>query len=70
MKIEELIKGRGDNEQVNIDGVQVHVHVLKRMIQDGYTDILHYKENNTFTLWGKNCSACFTPEQLYERAKA
>jgi hypothetical protein len=67
MKIEDLISSKKDKEEVNIEGVSIPVSALKALIKDGYEHVKLYKENNTFSLWGKTCTACFTEEQLRER---
>ena len=68
MKIEELISGRNDKEDVDIEGISIPVLALKELIKDGYEHVKLYKENNTFSLWGKTCTACLTEEQLRHRA--
>jgi hypothetical protein len=68
MKIEELISGRNDKGDVDIEGVSIPVLALKELINDGYEHVKLYKENYTFSLWGKTCTACLTEEQLRQRA--
>ncbi len=68
MKIEEIISGRNDQEDVDIEGISIPVLALKELIKDGYEHVKLYKENNTFSLWGKTCTACLTEEQLRQRA--
>jgi hypothetical protein len=70
MKIEEVITGKKDQESVNLDGMSVPVATLRKLSDEGYVNFRYYKDNKTFSLWGKNCTACFTPEQLQERAKS
>ena len=68
MKIEELISGKNDNEEVVIEGLEIPVAALKNLMKDGYENVRPYPENQTISLWGKNCTACFTLAQLKERA--
>ncbi|MGD2126180.1 MAG: hypothetical protein PVG99_08885 [Desulfobacteraceae bacterium] len=68
MNIEDHITGKGDHEEVNIEGAPISVLALKNLLAEGYTFLQPYKENNTFSVWGKTCSACFTAEQIRERA--
>ena len=68
MKIEELISGRNDKEDVDIEGIPIPVLALKELIKDGYEHVKLYKENSTFSLWGKTCTACLTEEHLRQRA--
>lgn len=68
MKIEELISGKNDQGEVDFEGISIPVSALKELAKDGYEHVKLYKENNTFSLWGKTCTACFTEEQLRERA--
>jgi hypothetical protein len=68
MKIEDLISGRNDQEDVDIEGISIPVLALKELIKDGYEHVKLYKENNTFSLWGKTCTACLMEEQLRQRA--
>jgi hypothetical protein len=70
MKIEEVIEGKSDHESVSVDGLIVPVDALRKLHKEGYTNLNFYKGNNTFSFWGKNCTACFTLEQLRERAKS
>jgi len=68
MKIEEVIAGKKDQESVNMDGMSVPVGTLRKLSEEGYVNLRYYKDNKTFSFWGKNCTACFTQEQLQERA--
>ena len=70
MKIEEVISGKSEQESVNLDGLSVPVAVLKNLSGEGYGNLRVYADNRTFSLWGKNCTACFSLEQLTERAKS
>jgi len=47
----------------------VPVAALKNLKQQGYEHLRVYGGNKTLSLWGKTVSACFTLEQLLERAK-
>jgi 5,10-methylenetetrahydrofolate reductase len=67
MKIEELISGKNDQGEVNFEGISIPVSALKDLVKDGYEHVKFYKDNNTFSLWGKTCTACFTEVQLRER---
>ena len=67
-KIEELISGKENGQEVNVDGFSLPVSALKKLMDDGYVNLQVYKDNKTFSLWGKNCTACFTEEQIRERA--
>ncbi len=68
MKIEEIISGKNDKEDVDIEGISIPVLALMQLMRDGYEHVKLYKENNTFSLWGKTCTACLTEEQLRQRA--
>ncbi|RLB31168.1 MAG: hypothetical protein DRH11_13685 [Deltaproteobacteria bacterium] len=68
MKLEELVAGKEDNEKVEVEGNALPVLALKNLMKDGYVFLKPYKENNTYSVWGKNCTACFTPEEIAERA--
>lgn len=70
MKIQEVISGKREEESVNLDGSSVPVAVLKNLSKEGYENLRVYKDNKTFSLWGKTCSACFSVERLQERAKS
>ena len=67
MKIEELISGKNDQGEVAFEGISIPISTLKGLVKDGYEHVKLYKDNNTFSLWGKTCTACFTEEQLRER---
>ena len=66
MKIEELISGKNDHEEVNIEGTSIPVSALKKLMKDGYVYLAPYRENKTFHLWGERCTAFFTEEALRE----
>jgi len=68
-KIEEVVAGKGEQESVNVDGVSVPVAALKNLKQQGYEHLRVYGDNKTLSLWGKTVSACFTLEQILEKAK-
>ena len=68
MKIEELISGKNDNEEIEIEGVSIPISALKNLIKDGYVNLKAYKEEKTFSLWGKTCTACLTEQELREKA--
>ena len=67
MKIQELISGKKDNDEVQIDSISLPVSALKNLMSDGYVNLKVYRENGTFSLWGKNCTVCFTEQQIRER---
>ncbi|MEJ2723299.1 MAG: hypothetical protein P8175_01395 [Deltaproteobacteria bacterium] len=67
LKIEELVAGKGDRDEVDVNGFSLPVSALKNFLNDGYVFLQPYKENKTFSLWGKTCTACFTEEQIRER---
>jgi hypothetical protein len=64
MKIAELISGKEGQDRVSIGGFSLPVTALKKLLNEGYENILLYKENKTFSLWGKNCTVCFTQDHL------
>ncbi|MBW2094868.1 MAG: hypothetical protein JRI80_08260 [Deltaproteobacteria bacterium] len=68
MKIEDLIAEKNEDDRVSIDGTSIPVKVLKNLVDEGYVHMRPYKENKTFSFWGKSCTACFTEDQLLERA--
>ena len=68
MKIEELISGKNDNEEIEIEGVSIPTSALKNLMKDGYVNLKAYKEEKTFSLWGKTCTACLTEQELREKA--
>jgi hypothetical protein len=70
MKIEDLVSGKGEQDSVDLEGLPVPVAALRKLSGEGYTNLRVYKENNTLSLWGKSCSACFTLGQLQEMVKS
>ncbi len=68
MKIEELIAGKKDNEVVTVEWADLPVSALKNLMKDGYVNMKAYKDEKTFSLWGKTCTACLTEEQIRSRA--
>ncbi len=67
MKIAELISGKRDTKEVQVDSVSLPVDALKTLANDGYENVKFYEENRTFSFWGKSCSACLTEAQIKER---
>jgi len=68
MKIAELISGKGGQDRVSIEGFSVPVAALKKLLNEGYENILFYKENKTLSLWGKTCTVCFSEDHLEKMA--
>jgi hypothetical protein len=64
MKIADLIAGKVDGERVSIEGCSAPVSSLKRLMKAGYENILVYRQTRTFSIWGKDCTACFSEEQM------
>jgi len=65
--IQDLVSGKNDGKEVDVDGLSIPIRTLKKLLEDGYTHVKVYKENKTVSLWGKTCAACFTEQQLRER---
>lgn len=68
MKIETLISGKNDNDAVEFEGVFIPVTALRRLMKQGYVSVRPYKEEKTFSLWGKTSTACFTVQEFQEMA--
>jgi hypothetical protein len=68
MQIEELISGKDDNANIEVDGISIPVHSLKNLMQEGYVHLKPEWQSKAVTLWGKTCCACLTEEQLQEKA--
>ena len=68
MKIATLIAGKNEQDRVSLEGTAIPVKVLKNLADEGYVHVRPYKQNKTFSFWGKSCTACFTEDQLLERA--
>ncbi|MBT3255170.1 MAG: hypothetical protein HN366_01755 [Deltaproteobacteria bacterium] len=68
MKIEELIAGKNDGQNVQIEGVSLPITALKRFMENGYTHLKPYRTEKTFSLWGKTCTGCFTETEMVNRA--
>jgi hypothetical protein len=64
--IQDVISGKNDREEVDVDGLSIPIRTLKKLLGDGYGHLKAYKENRTVSLWGKACAACFTEQQLRE----
>ena len=67
MKIDEVVSGKDDNEEINIGGMRVPVSSLKGLIKDGYEYMQPYKTEKTLSLWGKTRTGCFTRDQIISR---
>ncbi len=68
MKIEELIAGKNDGQNVQLAGASLPIAALKRFMDDGYTHLKPYQTEKTFSLWGKACTGCFTETEIINRA--
>ena len=68
MKIEELIAGNRDQEDILIHGTSIPASSLKKLMDAGYIHLQPYPEEKTFSMWGKTCSACFTGQDLRNMA--
>ena len=68
MKIETLISGKNDKDAVEFEGVFIPVTALRRLMKQGYVSVRPYKEEKTFSLWGKTSTACFTVQEFQEMA--
>ncbi len=68
MKIEDLITGKRDDEQVEIGWTSISVSALKKLMEEGYEYLQPYNEEKSFSLWGKTCTGCLSAEQIQERA--
>jgi len=64
--IQDIVSGKNDGEEVDVDGLSIPIRTLKKLLEDGYAHLKVYKENKTVSLWGKACAACFTEQQLRE----
>jgi hypothetical protein len=68
MKIEELVSGKNDDQEVALRGIAFPVSGLKSLMAEGYVNLRPYRENRTISVWGKTCSACLTEQQVRDRA--
>jgi hypothetical protein len=68
-KIEDLVKGKGEQDSLNVEGLDVPVAALKNLMRQGYENLRAYRDSQTISLWGKTASACFTLDQMREKAK-
>jgi hypothetical protein len=67
MKIEELIAGKNDGQNVQVAGVSLPISALKQFMDDGYTHLKPYRVEKTFSLWGKACTGCFSEQEIVNR---
>jgi len=68
MKIEALIAGKNDSQNVEIAGISVPVAALKRFVADGYSHVKPYQAEKTFSFWGKTCTGCFSELEILNRS--
>jgi len=68
-KIEELLKGKGEQDRTTVEGLDVPVAALKSLMQQGYENLRVYRDSKTLSVWGKTVSACPTLDQMHEKAK-
>jgi hypothetical protein len=67
MNIEELVSGKGNQEEIDLKGVSIPVSALKGLLEEGYSNLEPYSDNKTVSVWGKTSTACFTEEELRDR---
>ncbi|MFW6115382.1 MAG: hypothetical protein ACOC6E_03695 [Thermodesulfobacteriota bacterium] len=68
MKIEELVYGKDDNATIKMEGISIPVRTLKSLMESGYVHLKPEKQGDAITFWGKTRCACFTEEQLQDKA--
>jgi len=68
MKIEDMISGKNDKEEIIIGDLKIPVSALKNFMKEGYEHLLPYKNEKTFSIWGKTCTGCFTEQEIREKA--
>jgi hypothetical protein len=68
MNIEELVSGQGDTTSIEVDGISIPLRTLKNFMEKGYVHLKPERQSKSVTFWGKTCCACFTEEQLQEKA--
>lgn len=66
MKIEEIVSGKDDDQEIQLEGISIPVGVLRDFMKEGYVYLKPYRENRTLSLWGKSCTACYSEEQIQE----
>ncbi len=67
MKIEELIAGKKESQNIEVGGASLPIAALKKFMDDGYTDMKPYQMEKTFSMWGKSCTGCFTEAEIKNR---
>ena len=70
MEIKKLISGKEKNEEIVLNGLSIPVSALRNLMEEGYNHLKSYQKEGTFSVWGKSCTGCFSPEELREKAKA
>lgn len=63
-RIQDLIAGKGENDQVLMEGVSLPVGRLKSFADKGYEYVKCFAGSDQVALWGKSCSACYTSAQI------
>lgn len=67
MKIDDMISGKKDNEEIIIEGLKIPVSALKNFMKEGYEHLLPYREEKTISIWGKTCTGCFTEWEISQK---
>ena len=47
MKIEELVAGKNDLEEISVEGIIIPISALKKLMKEGYVHLKPYKENRS-----------------------
>ena len=50
MNIQDLISGKHDRAQVDVDGLSIPIRTSKKLLGDGYAHLRVYEENRTVSL--------------------
>ena len=67
MKIEDLLSGKNEGEDITLGDASMPVSAFRKLLEEGYTHLKPYPQDQTFSLWGKTCTACLTPQQIREK---
>ena len=66
MIIDEIVKGKDNDAQVDVGGISIPVGALTALREEGYQYLRPYGSEKTISAWGKTCSGCFTQTQLFQ----
>jgi hypothetical protein len=66
-KIQEILASGDNAERIDVDGVLIPTSTLKKLLDEGFTNIQTDRRLRSLLIWSSNRASHLTEEQLLER---